>query len=574
METIHGKLCPCCQKPVLQGENAVTCTRCGTVHHSACWERMGRCATPGCDGTPVPVAKPEIVPATQAKPEAAVMGKPASGPVAAVYQSRETLVFPDAFVALEEICLVLNRETETLSARLCFRSLASKPIVAMRVMVQCMDVWGENLGSPVRRDYIDLYAETNTRFGQNVAIALPDSATRRAEITVTRVMLADGTAYNCSAKPGALPPSVLLSEHLGGGEMAQEYALRTTPQAQFVPQMGQKYWRCTCGSIHSNTVAVCPQCGCDFTYLTQSLSRDSLMAGVQLRLASQQKPTAAQPGAVPQPSLVEVPAPQGVAYPAAQQAVPPAGPERKTQKEKKPKKQKRSHPVRNTIIVLLILGLLGAGVLLGPPAYRYYGAKQALNNGEYDRAYEEFCALGNFYNSQEMSKESLYWKGVSLRDQGRYKEAYEILSLIPDYRNVPEIVENVCDILYEQGISLVESGKYKEARQVLSSISAYRDVTWLLEDLENEENYAAIVGCWRTKHSSIKTLYLYPNHTMRTNLDSKDLKSNEAYMSGNVLCEVDAQGNRIRICWVKVLDEDTIHVFWYANNTDYTMYRS
>jgi hypothetical protein len=45
-----GAVCPHCDRAVREGQVAVSCFRCGTVHHAACWtEHHFRCAAPGCD---------------------------------------------------------------------------------------------------------------------------------------------------------------------------------------------------------------------------------------------------------------------------------------------------------------------------------------------------------------------------------------------------------------------------------------------------------------------------------------------------------------------------------------------
>lgn len=43
-----GKVCPVCQTAVAEGERVQNCAACGQLHHGACWEEVGGCATYGC----------------------------------------------------------------------------------------------------------------------------------------------------------------------------------------------------------------------------------------------------------------------------------------------------------------------------------------------------------------------------------------------------------------------------------------------------------------------------------------------------------------------------------------------
>ena len=51
MENIGaGKICPVCQEEIREGETAMACPDCGTLHHAACWEAHHGCAAPDCPG--------------------------------------------------------------------------------------------------------------------------------------------------------------------------------------------------------------------------------------------------------------------------------------------------------------------------------------------------------------------------------------------------------------------------------------------------------------------------------------------------------------------------------------------
>lgn len=43
--------CPVCHQPFQEGEDIVTCPSCGTPHHRACYEKLGRCANFALHGT-------------------------------------------------------------------------------------------------------------------------------------------------------------------------------------------------------------------------------------------------------------------------------------------------------------------------------------------------------------------------------------------------------------------------------------------------------------------------------------------------------------------------------------------
>lgn len=113
-----GKTCPWCQEAMTEGQQVVTCGRCGSVHHDTCWSRGEGCASYHCarrDNVALDGRAPEIVisgaDAAQATPPAPRPRTWASGGAAATLPARPTRLSVNAllstvFAALALVALV------------------------------------------------------------------------------------------------------------------------------------------------------------------------------------------------------------------------------------------------------------------------------------------------------------------------------------------------------------------------------------------------------------------------------------------------------------------------------------
>ena len=149
---------------------------------------------------------------------------------------------------------------------------------------------------------------------------------------------------------------------------------------------------------------------------------------------------------------------------------------KKAPKEKKPKKEKKAKKKKTGLIIviwLLVLALLGAAtVFVGIPYYKYYTATKALENGEYDTAYEAFTNLEDFMDSAEQAKISRYEKAKVLFVEGQFDSAREIFLELKKFKDSDELA-NKC--LYRKAELALDAKEFDTAKDIFTQLGDYEN---------------------------------------------------------------------------------------------------
>ena len=376
---------------------------------------------------------------------------PAAQTLETLHESREMVLMPETSLALENTAIMIDRSKGKLYVRCTFRSITDQEIKAVRIELSCQDAQDGLLGEPVAFHYMDLKTKRGTKFGQTSLIELPDRATRKFQVSVKKVLLADGTAINGGDQAFGMPAPVLLSKHLGSEELAAEYARETTAQAQYVPERGNYYWFCTCGAINENAEENCHNCGCAKEQLIAALNPVTLQANMRSFAEEQARRGQEQAWGGQAQNAQEI---------------------KSAEKQAKPKKRRKKAIVA-IIISLILVAALGCGaVFFGIPYFNYRAACDALDNGEYDTAYEAFVDLDGFMDSEEMANKALYEKAEAALKNKQYDSAIQIFQSLGDYEDSEEMVKVA---LYEKGEAALENKQYDSAIQIFESLGDYED---------------------------------------------------------------------------------------------------
>lgn len=518
-----GKVCPYCKTPLVEGDTVVFCSVCDMPHHLSCWQDNQGCTTFGCTGsikeiigngagavtapvvaqpTSAPVAAPTPVQTTPAKlTPAPTPIEQTEKPIETLYESKEMVFMSDVPIVLENSAIIIDRTKEKLFARCTFRSITDKAIKAVLIEITCQDVWGSTLSEPIAFQYLDLRTQRDTKFGQTNPIDIVDKTTRKIQVSVKKVLLADDTVVSGGGVAFTMPAPVLLSQQLGSPELAAEYARETTQRAEFVLRETDSYWFCTCGSLNTTAEEKCHLCGCTKEQLIAALDPATLQTNM-MNFAAQKK-AAAEKAQAEQAERIR----QAEEQVRLEQ-------ERKEREIKiaeslEKSKKRRKKTVKVVIISLIIIAILGCGtVFFGIPYFNYRAACDALDNGEYDTAHQAFVALGNFLDSEEMANKSLYEKGKTALKHEQYDSAIQIFGSLGGYKDSEDQVleskylkADKCrtDKKYEEAYQLfVELGNYKESQdEVLATI-----LLWEAEVLGSPSSIAANTFAKTVKLSS------------------------------------------------------------------------
>ena len=370
--------------------------------------------------------------------------KQAAQSLETLYASRDMVLMPETSLVLENAAIMIDRVKDRLFARCTFRSITDRQIKGVRMEISCQDDWGNTLGEPTVFHYLNLKIHRDEKLGQAELIELPDKETRKIQVSVRKVLFADGTVIDGGALAFRMPEPVLLSRHLGSEALAARYVRETTPKARYVPERGNYCWFCACGAINENAEESCHSCGCAKERIMNALNPYQLQANMLIFA-------------------------QGQARHGQQQTAQEIN---SAESQGEPKKRRKT-PIAAIIVSLILVAALGCGaVFFGIPYFNYRSACKALENGEYDKAYETFADLGDFMDSEEMANEALYEKAERALRNKKYDTAIQTFQRLGDYKDSET---QVLETKYLQADQYQNDEKYKEAYELYAELGSYKD---------------------------------------------------------------------------------------------------
>ena len=329
--------------------------------------------------------------------------------------SKETtaLYLPGSPVMILAQALLKDNANDHVLAQIKYKSLSDKPICALTVSVGTCDVAEKTTPSVDGFQYLDLTVDLGDDFGSKTLIPLPDKSSRGFKAAVIEVVFVDKTVW--TAAPDAvwepLPKQELLIGRLKNIELADEYVLKTCPQAQFVPMRCGDIWLCTCGSVNTSRREKCGACGQRYDDLIQTLDAEALEASCKERKAREAE-------------LAE---------------------------RKQAKAAARKKKTRKLVSIVLAAAVLCAAAALVVtkivmPSMTYSKAAELYNSGEYTAAQKAFEELGDYKDSglrveecKEKIIENKYNEAIGNMRGGNYSAAIELLTEVGDYKDAVQM---------------------------------------------------------------------------------------------------------------------------------------
>jgi tetratricopeptide (TPR) repeat protein len=144
------------------------------------------------------------------------------------------------------------------------------------------------------------------------------------------------------------------------------------------------------------------------------------------------------------------------------------------------------------------------------PNVNYNKAMTALNNNQFDEAYELFDKLDGFKDSYDMLDEVQYQKGLYLYNQGKWQESIDILSEFSYYDDRYDDAEDIIDKArdkmtdetYQKALEYEKNGNRSQAIELYETIDSYKDS----EERINALKYAYVL---ENKNNTNSTTYEY-----------------------------------------------------------------
>lgn len=484
-----GKICPHCKTQFVESDTVVFCSICDTPHHLSCWQDNKGCTTFGCTGAIKEIVGNNSGSVTTSIPGQSMSSQSTQGasieslqieqlekPIEAFCESKEMVFVADLPIVLENTALIIDLTNDKLFARCTFRSLTDKGIKAVLIELSCQDVWENQLGESISFEYLDLKTGRETKFGNTNLIELTDKNIRKFSVSVKKILFDDDTVVTGGNNLFTMPAPVLLSQYLKSNELASEYARETTPKAQFVPECTDSIWRCTCGALNMANENVCHSCESSKENLIAALNTEMLNFNM---LKFQEEKRVAEEKAMAEQA-------ERIRFAKEQMRLEQ---ERKEQERIEAERVKKKKKLRRIKIIVAIISsilaiLLICGIVLCSILYRrYQSACSALEDGNYDTAYQMFVDLDGFMDSETMEREAMYQKGKATLENNQFDEAIIIFmelgdysdskALLADAKNKKENAQN--EARYQAGLNTLNNKQYGIAIAVFYSLGDFAD---------------------------------------------------------------------------------------------------
>ena len=195
----------------------------------------------------------------------------------------EDLYAPGSPLVIAAGALLMDSQTGQCVAQLKLRSISSKTISTVRVLVIGCDARATEL---CREEHVyeNLNAARDALFGAKEAIRLPAPAVRSFTVQVLSVSFSDGSRYlGGRGRWKSLPRQADLNQRLFDKELIRQYRLETGSQSRFVPLEIQDLWLCACGEINHKGES-CHRCEQTLEHCKKCLNVELLRENKSLRL--------------------------------------------------------------------------------------------------------------------------------------------------------------------------------------------------------------------------------------------------------------------------------------------------
>ena len=361
-----------------------------------------------------------------------------------LYTLPENLYTEGAPLVIAAGALLKDNQTGKVLAQLKYRSICSRPIRAIKVLITGYDMAKTEVCRE-EHQYLDLEIGRDEYWGSKEAVYLPDRSVRSYSAAVLAVYYADGGSYvSDSQRWEPLQEQAGLDTKLWDKELAKQYRIDTTPKSVFVPVRQKDLWLCACGEINRDGER-CHVCGQELDTLIAKLDVDLLREEKTERLRREEE------------------------HASAVDAV----------RDAHAKKAKKIALIAAPIAVVAAAAIVFS-VISSKNACAYDDALALLDAGRYNEADVAFTKLGNYKDSAEKAEEAAgmgqentaYTKACKLLEDGSFDEAHDAFIALGNYE---DSAEKALEALYQKAGKLLEGGSYDEAQALYAELGDYCD---------------------------------------------------------------------------------------------------
>ncbi len=371
-----------------------------------------------------------------------------------LFSSPENLYAESSPVIISAGALLKDNQSGNVLAQLKFQNITPKKIKALTVGIQPMDTVGNFLGESVTYQYLDLYAERDSEFGQKTPITLPNAASRSFVVSVTEVIFTDNTTWAWENQPWEPLEKVQLLSALCDSELEKQFCLEYGQRCTNLLLDQKDLWHCVCGSINWKDEVKCHRCKKIHADL-RAIDIDSLQTKKAERIAKEK---------------IEAEAAR-----------------KKAEAFKKNIIRIGAVAVCITIVVTIIMSVTDMN--------EYNSAVTLMESGQYEEAIAVFEALRDYKDSATQISECRYRSALSLMESGQYEEAIAAFADLGDYKDSAKRI-NSAYVKYKYAkLKNAKVGDYVvfgSYEQDNNTYNGTEQIEWLV--LEKTENRSLLIS--------------------------------------------------------------------------------
>lgn len=380
-------------------------------------------------------------------------------------------------------------------------------IIAVFVKLSAFNIASEEVLLD-KKEYIyqDMIIEPGELYGSKIAIHLPDDV-RKLFAVIEKVVFEDGSVWKRNEK------DIIGSNKAKMISVPEKYAERIREELQkhisnleyanYYYEDEQRFWRCSCGKIHSLDIDCCDFCGnarvTQHNYLTEdSIEKICNVIEEADRIEEEKKKKIKE-----ERDRIS----REEARKRAEEAIKKAE-EAKILEQKYLIEQERARKQKAKRKRKIILTLGGVVVLFSAcmiifetriiPYYNYNAALKLIEEENYESAINVFSKLGDYKDSKEKiqlcevgNEDMKYKTALKLMEEGSFKRAMKMFEELEDYKDSKsQVCACEVDIIRNAAKNdIVLYGKY-EQDNVLNN--GAENIEWIV--LEKEEDKALLLS--------------------------------------------------------------------------------
>ena len=201
-----------------------------------------------------------------------------------LYSTAPNLYTEGCPVLIEAGALQKDTESGAVLAQLKMQNIGEKPIASCKVSVIAYENNGNKVEGVEGFSYLDLNADPGTEFGSKTPVFLPDNTTRKFDAVVTEIVFSDGDVkYLEDSNWKSVPERKAITTVLDSTELVTQFSSEIGCKAEYIPQVKEGLFMCSCGGINMDNVPKCCRCGNSLDSLNKLMSQDYLESRISER---------------------------------------------------------------------------------------------------------------------------------------------------------------------------------------------------------------------------------------------------------------------------------------------------